>query len=501
VTELISSSEHPALARRLRSAAVELFGDAADDSHDDPWTDASLLLDRLVRSVRADPAPARMWLLYTAISTVFPTSDELSACLRAMQLSASADEAALWLLDRCLGAAIDAGWPEQSIEIVTGEVLVDVHFAATNSLHTGIQRVVRSAVPYWYGQARLVGWTPNGGTLRTLNAPEQGRVLEWADRRPVGERADDELPRLIVPWRSVLVLAEVPARAVSDRLAALAQYSGNAVTAIGYDCIPVVSADLVPPVETQKFVHYLGIVKHLRTVAGISVSATAEFGGFARMLATQGLLAPAVTECRLPAPVPIALPDQESAATPTVLCVGSFEPRKNQLALLYAAEVLWREGLRFGLRFVGGSSWGREFPRVVRRLRAAGRDVTVRASIGESELSAAYAGARFSVFTSVHEGYGLPVAESLAAGTPAITTDYGSLNEIGSAGGTVLVDPRDDDQLVQVMRELLTDDDRIATLRAEILARPSRTWADYADDLWNVLVTPHRVPMPAAMSQ
>ena len=66
---------------------------------------------------------------------------------------------------------------------------------------------------------------------------------------------------------------------VSERLAALAQYSGNAVTAIGYDCIPIVSADMVPPVETAKFVHYLGVIKHVRRVAGISISAATEFAG------------------------------------------------------------------------------------------------------------------------------------------------------------------------------------------------------------------------------
>ena len=37
--------------------------------------------------------------------------------------------------------------------------------------------------------------------------------------------------------------------------------------------------------------------------------------------------------------------------------MGSHEPRKNHLAVLHAAEVLWREGLPFSLVFVGGNSW------------------------------------------------------------------------------------------------------------------------------------------------
>lgn len=94
------------------------------------------------------------------------------------------------------------------------------------------------------------------------------------------------------------------------------------------------------------------------------------------------------------------------------------------------------------------------------------------------------------MFPSLHEGFGLPVVESLAHGTPVITSDFGSTAQSGAAGGTVLVDPRDDDALTGAMRTLLTDDDVLARLRAEIARRPERTWQDYADELWTQLVEP-----------
>ncbi len=47
---------------------------------------------------------------------------------------------------------------------------------------------------------------------------------------------------------------------------------------------------------------------------------------------------------------------------PIVLAVGSHEPRKNHLAVLHAAELLWREGLLFTLTFVGGHSWKQRPP-------------------------------------------------------------------------------------------------------------------------------------------
>jgi glycosyltransferase involved in cell wall biosynthesis len=369
--------------------------------------------------------------------------------------------------------------------------------------------VVRSTIPRWHRDHELhtVAWTPGRAALRTLQAPERARILHWgsADSNDSvdsnGSAVPDDISasdnaedwKLIVPWRSVVVLPEVPSLDTCGRLAALAEFSGNRVVAVGYDCIPVISADMVPIAEPNRFVRYLSVVKYLDRIAGISVSATTEFEGFSEMLATQGLRGPTVLECALPVDATDTASVQAPLAErPSVLCVGSFEPRKNQLALLYAAEVLWREGLDFELRFVGGGGWGREFPAMVRRLAGQGRPVSTATAIGEDELREAYRGSWFTVFTSVHEGYGLPVAESLALGTPVITTNYGSTREIGRNGGTVLIDPRDDAALVEAMRGLLTDPEQIEKLREEIRNRPVRTWDDYARDLWAALVPSDR---------
>jgi glycosyltransferase involved in cell wall biosynthesis len=497
------SNTEIALASRLRTVARVLLEDDLP-AEPDPWRQAARLLDALTRSVQRDLAPDRMWLLYTAVSTVFPEADELTAALRTFDLS-TPEEAMLWLLERCFLVGRHGGWPELEIELLTDSVVVEVDFSARHEIHTGIQRVVRSTLPRWHRDQQItpVAWTPERGAFRTLLDDEADRVLRWrgahaatGDGSSVGDLADgDDRPRwrLIVPWHCTVVLPEVPARDTCDRLATMAQFSGNRVVAIGYDCIPVVSADMVPLVEPNRFVRYLSVVKHVRRLAGISVSATAEFRGFAQMLATQGVTGPRVVECALPvdAAADVVL-EPSSAAEPLVLCVGSFEPRKNQLAVLFAAEVLWREGLRFRLQFVGGGGWGREFPTSVRRLARRGRPVSVSTAISEEALKAAYRGAHFTVFASTHEGYGLPVAESLSLGTPVITSNYGSTREIGLAGGTVLIDPRDDSALVDAMRELLTDPAQVQKLRDEIPTRPTRTWDDYSRELWTCLVAPEQ---------
>jgi glycosyltransferase involved in cell wall biosynthesis len=275
--------------------------------------------------------------------------------------------------------------------------------------------------------------------------------------------------------------------------------SGNAVAMIAYDCIPISSADTVPAPESERFTKYLAVVKAASVVAGISDTATAEFQGFADAVRAQGLPGPRVISVVLPVDAPDSVlagggtpvPDADD---PLVLVVGSHEPRKNHDAIVYAAEQLWAEGLRFRLRFIGGGSLHvtRRFDKRARALAKRGRPIEVWRKAQDADLLMSYQEARLTVFPSLHEGFGLPVAESLALAVPAVTSDYGSTAEIARDGGCLVVDPRSDDAITGAMRALLTDDELHARLVAECYARPARTWSDFAEDLWDRAVEPLR---------
>lgn len=486
-----------ALAQRLRSAAEVLLPSAPPDTGSDPARDAAVLLDGLVRAVLDDPGADRVWLLLLAIAGALPNDDDVRSAVRFLQLHTTID-ATLWLLDTAMAAAQSAGSATRHLRVLPGGVVVDVDRSAQHDLHTGIQQVVRNTLPLWLRDHDVepVAWTPTYGAYRTLTRDERCRAVRTGSLpagSPAGaapERASDQ--PLVVPWKGTVVLGEVPHLDACERLAAVAQHSGNRVGAIGYDCIPIVSADQVPLVEPNRFARYLAVIKHSDAVGGISVSATTEFRGFADMLPTQGLSGPQVHECVLPnegiGAGTVPPDDTPERGVPTVLSVGSFEPRKNHLAIVYAAERLWREGLSFRLRFIGGSGWGREFPRRIKELQAAGRPLTAEKAVSHAELEAAYREARFTVFPSLHEGFGLPVAESLAFGVPVITANFGSTKEIGAGNGAILIDPRDDGALVSAMRLLLTDDHVLAELRQMTGSVTARSWEDYARELWELLV-------------
>lgn len=450
------------------------------------------LLDLLVEAVRADLKPQNVWLLYAAVSGCLPTSEQVIAFTRNLQLL-PVYETTMWVLDQTLSTG-DVGIAAMRMEILSGQIVVDVDHTARNDLHTGIQQVVRQVLPIMSEEYDVtpVAWTEPAQAMRELRPEEANRVLNW-DSGLVGDEGESHDPTLIVPWRSVVVLPEVPFPDACTRLSALARYSGNEVVAIGYDCIPVLSADLVPRHESDRFAAYLTVIKHAYRVAAIGSTALAEFEGFRAALAPQGLAGPSVVEIPLPVDLnkwSFRSERRTPSEVPLIVSVGTFEPRKNQLALLFAAEVLWREGLRFEILMMGGAGWDDTISVAAADLRARGYSVRLSKAASGAELQEAYRRARFTVFTSLHEGFGLPIAESLEHGTPVITTNFGSPLDIARNGGALVVDPRDDLALVSAMRQLLVDDELVERLRKDIDRRRTRSWRDYVADLWSDLIAP-----------
>jgi glycosyltransferase involved in cell wall biosynthesis len=480
------------LRQRLGATASVLDVHVGHDGLDEAAATA-LLFTTLVDRVHRDEGSESLWLLLTALTAALPDADEVRAALRARDLQDSGDFAA-WLLSAGFGAASARGSLGSEMDVVVDAVVVDVDFTARHKLHTGIQRVVRETVPRWHRDhaLELVAWTEQNGSMRRLRPEESDRVLRWHELTDHGADDDgtDVRPhRLLVPWRSTVVLPEVPSPEHCPPVSALATFSGSRVALIGHDCIPVISPELIHPGLPDRFTRYLETVKHAHRVMAVSESAGREFRGFADMLAAQGLTGPSVVVCPNAGEIPAGEATPLPRDRPLVVSIGSFEPRKNQLTVLHAAEHLWREGLDFELCFIGGGGWVTEADGFLQRLRSAGRPIDQRTAISDTELWGTLRAARFSIFVSLHEGFGLPVAESLACGTPCLTTGHGSTREVGAAGGALFVDPEDDLAVADQMRRLLTDDDLVARLHDEAVRRTPRTWDDYARESWDALVT------------
>jgi glycosyltransferase involved in cell wall biosynthesis len=183
-------------------------------------------------------------------------------------------------------------------------------------------------------------------------------------------------------------------------------------------------------------------------------------------LAGRTAVVPLGVHPRFTGAAPGDVPARHGLDAPYVLAVGTREPRKNLPRLVRAFAGL-PEGLRerHRLAIAGSPGWD---DAEAERLASSHRQVVLLGFVEDDDLPALYAGATAVALPSLAEGFGLPVIEAMAAGTPVLTSNRSALLEVAD-GAAQLVDPLDVESIRAGLAELLED----AALR-ERLARQGR---------------------------
>ncbi len=167
-----------------------------------------------------------------------------------------------------------------------------------------------------------------------------------------------------------------------------------------------------------------------------------------------------------------------------ILTIGTLEPRKNFLTLLEAYEKLLKKGYNIPkLIVVGIRGWNLE--RIEGSLKRAmnNQQIEFLGYVDDDALRHIYAAAKFFIFPSYYEGFGLPPLEAMASGTPVISSNTSSLPEVvGEAG--ILVDPGNPEELCQSM-EMLNEDSSLRAVLIEKGLEQSKkfSWEKSADKL------------------
>ena len=166
-----------------------------------------------------------------------------------------------------------------------------------------------------------------------------------------------------------------------------------------------------------------------------------------------------------------------------VLHVGAMQHRKNIARLVDAFE---RVDPGWQLVLAGSAGYGAaEIAAKIAGARSRGR-IRMLGYVPPAELANWYARAMIFAFPSLDEGFGMPVLEAMASGTPVISSNRSAIPEV-AGDAACLVDPEDTEELAGALLALTRDPERRADLSHRGLARAAQfTWAEAVEKTWQV---------------
>jgi glycosyltransferase involved in cell wall biosynthesis len=174
--------------------------------------------------------------------------------------------------------------------------------------------------------------------------------------------------------------------------------------------------------------------------------------------------------------------DKVGGDAPEILHVGSTAPRKRVDVLLRVFERVRREFPRARLIRVGGPLNPRQ-QRLAESLRVCDALVTL-PFLDERVLAAVYRRAALVLQTSEREGFGMPVVEALACGTPVLASDLAVLREVGGGAADYLAVADVEawaESAARLLDERRREPERWAARRARGVSHAARfSWSEYA---------------------
>ncbi len=188
-----------------------------------------------------------------------------------------------------------------------------------------------------------------------------------------------------------------------------------------------------------------------------------------------------------PSPAFAARDERRIAEIPYVVAIGTIEPRKNYLGLIQ----LWRQLARSGrpvpkLVILGRGGWENEgVMSLLHRCADLRGHVIAVSGLSDAACRRLLLGARALLNASFAEGYGIPVAEALAAGVPAIVSDIPVYREI-SQGFATFIPPLDGPAWAEMVTRLL-DREEAERLSATARSYSAPSWEGYCDRLVTAL--------------
>ncbi len=251
---------------------------------------------------------------------------------------------------------------------------------------------------------------------------------------------------------------------------ALQALAGSRVVVTVHDAIPLIYRDdyLRSAAHRAFFAFQMRLSRRADAVITVSKTSKRDLVRIGRFPDAKIVVIGEGVDRELLSSIPVDMPERASTGiAPYVLAMGAGEPRKNVARVI---EGFLRVADRINHRLLlVGAPWRGLRATLPTGAALAGR-IQDLGAVTNAELRALYRQAAAFIYPSLYEGFGLPVLEAMAGGTPVITSRAGSLEEI--AGDAALyVDPQDATAIGNAILEVLADPVRRSMLVAAGHAR------------------------------
>ena len=376
------------------------------------------------------------------------------------------------------------------------KIFIYADHTSCSEANSGVQRVVRGlgrALQNRHSEVIFVGWDSEYMALRHLSAAEMKHLSRY-DGPEVSNQCDEPNPihlsdvhksDLLDSW---LVIPEVTTLTregdqVTRDVIRYAKRFGMRVAAIVYDLIPLKLEEYKSGKhEHSNYIQYLFDAHCLIPIS--------QFVGRDLMHFFSNVAAPIISH--RPYYKSITLPYQigqrqrryfnDPGQSGIILCVGTVEPRKNQITLVRAFINYKNAEPESAVRLI---IVGNVHPIMADKLTSlvSGRtDIEILNFVQDDQLELLYQNAIFTVFPSIEEGFGLPIAESFWFGVPCVCANFGSMAEIFPNEVDLKVDVRDENALSAKIAALANDMSARERFRSIIASSQLKNWDDYAEE-------------------
>ena len=319
------------------------------------------------------------------------------------------------------------------------KLLIDISELVLRDVHTGVQRVVRSLLQ------ELLRHPPAGYAVEAVyfDAASQLRYARKFISATIGKNpAEPEEPLVSMHSGDVFFCPDLHLTYPFAMLAAL-QQRGLRIVFTVYDIVGLNNARLFPRAYELAFTDWFaGVMTVADAIVCDSRAVADEVNAWLEEHPGQRTRPLPIGYFHLGADIeaskPTHGPEGEGAevlvacqSRPTLLMVGTLEPRKGHAQALAAVESLWKDGIHLNLVIVGKEGWRTQrLARQLRRHPQRNKQLFWLEKASDALLMQLYAQSTALLAASYAEGFGLPLIEAARQGLPIIARDIPVFHEV-----------------------------------------------------------------------